>query len=89
VKKVKTGKRPQDRREDGGNTAGGETELMLDGFRARNGFRERLVTKLTERGYHGRKAGGPACLGGGPGCERLRLNGVRTQWRRPFHFRTE
>ena len=39
--------------------------MMLDGFRVRNGFRERLVTKLKERGYHGRKAGGPACLGGG------------------------
>jgi len=38
--------------------------MMLDGFRVRNGFRERLVTKLKERGYHGRKAGGPACLGG-------------------------
>jgi len=36
---------------------------MLEGFRVRNGFRERLVTKLKERGYHGRKAGGPACLG--------------------------
>jgi len=42
----------------------------------RNGFRERLVTKLKERGYYGRKAGGPAYLGGGPGCERLRLKGI-------------
>ena len=32
--------------------------MMLDGFQVRNGFRERLVTKLKERGYHGRKAGG-------------------------------
>ena len=40
---------------------------MLDGFRVRNGFRERLVTKLKERDYHGRKAGWPACLGGGAG----------------------
>jgi len=30
---------------------------MLDGFRVRNGLRERLVTKLNEGGYHGRKAG--------------------------------
>jgi len=37
---------------------------MLDGFRVRNGFRERLVTNLKKRGYHGRKAGGPGCLGG-------------------------
>jgi len=43
------------RRESGG---GRETEVMLDGFRVRNGFRERLVTKLKEREYHGRKAGG-------------------------------
>ena len=39
--------------------------MMLDGFHVRNGFRERLVTKLNKRGYHGKKAGGPACLGGG------------------------
>jgi len=39
--------------------------VMLDRFRVRNGFRERLVTKLKERGYHGTKAGGPACLRGG------------------------
>ena len=49
-------------RESGG---GGETEVMLDGFRVRNGFRERLVTKLKERGYYGRNAGGRGCLGGG------------------------
>ena len=41
--------------------------MMLDWFRVRNGFRERLVTKLKERGYHGRKPGGLACLGGGAG----------------------
>ena len=51
--------------------------MMLDGFLVRNGFRERLVTKLKEREYHGRKAGGLACLGGGLGYERLRLKGVR------------
>jgi len=51
--------------------------MMLDGFRVRNGFRERLVTKLKQRVYHGRKAGGPACLGRGPGCERWRLKGIR------------
>ena len=63
---MKTGKCPPDMREDGGNPCGGgETEVMLDGFRVRNGFRERLVTKLKEREYPGRKAGGPACLGGG------------------------
>jgi len=33
-------------------------EVMLVGFRMRNGFRERLVTGLKERGYHGKKAGG-------------------------------
>jgi len=49
----------------GESGGGGETEVMLDGFRVRNRFRERLVTKLKEREYHGRKAGGPACLGGG------------------------
>jgi len=50
---------------------------MLDGFPVRNGFIDRLVTKLEEREYHGRKAGGPGCLGGGPGCERLRLKAFR------------
>jgi len=29
----------------------GEPEVMLDGFRVRNRFREMLVTKLKERGY--------------------------------------
>jgi len=38
---------------------------MLDGFRVSNGFRERLVMKLKDSGYHGRKARGLACLGGG------------------------
>jgi len=61
-------------RESGG---GGETEVMLHGFRVRNGYREEVVTKLKERVYHGRRAGGPACLGGGAGCETLRLKGVR------------
>ena len=41
----------------------GETEVMLDGFYVRNGCRERLMKNLKERGYHGRKAGGRACLG--------------------------
>jgi len=35
----------------------GEAEVMLVVFRMRNGFRERLVTGLKEREYHGRKAG--------------------------------
>jgi len=34
----------------------GEAEVMLVGFRMRNGFRERLVTGLKESGYHGKKA---------------------------------
>ena len=51
--------------------------MILDGCRVRNGFRESLVTKLKHRGYHGRKAGEPACLRGGLGCERLRLKGFR------------
>jgi len=55
----------------------GAPELMLKGLRVRKRFREILVTKLKERGYHGRKAGGRACLAGGPGCERVRLKGVR------------
>jgi len=46
------------------SSGGGETEVMLDGFRVRNAFKERLVTKLKVRGYHERKAGGQACLGG-------------------------
>ena len=36
----------------------GEAEVILVGFRMRNGFRKRLVTALKERGYHGKKAGG-------------------------------
>jgi len=41
----------------------GEAEVMLVGFRMRNGFRERLVTGLKERGYHGRTGGGRAYRG--------------------------
>ena len=41
--------------------------MILDGCRVRNGFRERIVTRLKHRGYHGRKAGEPACLRGGAG----------------------
>jgi len=43
----------------------GEAEVMLVGLRMRNGFRERLVTGLKERGYHGKKAGGRTYRGGG------------------------
>ena len=50
----------------------GEAEVMLVGFRMRNGFRERLVTGLKERGYHGKKAGGRAYQGGGGRKERCR-----------------
>jgi len=42
--------------------SGGEPDVMLDGFGVRNRFRERLVTKLKERRYHGKKAGGRPCL---------------------------
>ena len=62
------------RRESGG---GRETEVMLEGFRMRNGFRERLVMKLTQRVYHWRKAGGRVCLGQELGCDRLWLKGIR------------
>jgi len=44
--------------------SGGETAVMLEGFWVRNRFSERLVTKLRERGYYGRKADGQVCLGG-------------------------
>jgi len=47
----------------------GEAEVMLVGFRMRNGFRERLVAGLKERGYHGKKAGGWGYRGGRPGGE--------------------
>jgi len=39
-------------------------EVMLVGFRMRNGFRERLVIGLKERGYHGKKAGRQSYRGG-------------------------
>ena len=55
----------------------GEAELMLVGFRMRNGFRERLVTGLKERGYHRKKAGGRGYRGGGPGGEMSRPQDVR------------
>jgi len=42
----------------------GEAEVMLVGFRMRNGFKERLVTELRDRGYHGKKAGGRGNRGG-------------------------
>jgi len=43
----------------------GEAEVMLVGFQMRNGFRERLVTGLKERRYHGKKAGGRGYRRGG------------------------
>jgi len=43
-----------------------EAEVMLVGFRMRNGLREPLVTGLKERGYHGKTAGGRAYRGGRP-----------------------
>jgi len=50
----------------------GEAEVMLVRFRMRNGFRERLVRGLKERGYHGKKAGGREYRGGRPGGEMSR-----------------
>jgi len=55
----------------------GEAEVMFVGFRMRNGFRERLVTRLKERGYHGRKPGGWVYQGGRPEGERSRPQDVR------------
>jgi len=62
----------------------GEVEVMLVGFRMSNGFRERLVTGLKERGYHGKKAGGRGYQGGRPGGEMSRLQDVRKRaaWER-------
>jgi len=55
----------------------GEAEVMLVGFWMRNGFRERLVTGLMERGYDGKKAGGRGYHGGRPGGEMSRPQDVR------------
>jgi len=55
----------------------------------RNGFRERLVTKLKERGYHGTKAGRPPCLGGGPGSKRVRLRASAERQHGNVDFRRE
>jgi len=55
----------------------GEVEVMLVGFRMRNGFRERFVTGLKERGYHGKKAGRREYRGGRPGGEMSRPQDVR------------
>jgi len=55
----------------------GEAKVMLVGFRMRNGFRERLVTRLMEIGYHGMKAGGRGYRGGRPGREMSRPQDVR------------
>jgi len=42
----------------------GEAEVMLVRCRMRNRFSERLVMRLTERGYHEKKAGGRGYWGG-------------------------
>jgi len=55
----------------------GEAEVMLMGFRMRNGFRERLVTGLKERGYHRKKAGGRGYRGRRLGGEMWRPQDVR------------
>ena len=62
----------------------GDAEVMLVGFRMRNGFRERLVTGLKERGYHGKKAAGRGYRGGRPGGEMWRPQDVRKRavWER-------
>jgi len=62
----------------------GEAEVMLVGFQMRNGFRERLVTGLHERGYQGKKAGGRGYFGGRPGGEMSRPQDVRKRaaWER-------
>jgi len=62
----------------------GEAEVMLVGFWMRNGFWERLVTRLKERGYHGKKAGGRGYRGGSPGGEMSWLQDVRKRaaWER-------
>jgi len=61
----------------------GEAEVILVGFRMRNGSRERLVTGLKERGYHGKKGGG-GYRGGSPGGEMSRPQDVpkRAVWER-------
>ena len=62
----------------------GEAEVMLVGFRMRNGFRERLVTELKERGYHGRKPCGLAYRERRPEGEMLWPQDVRKRaaWER-------
>ena len=62
----------------------GEAEVMLVGFRMRNGFSERLVIGLKERGYHGKKAGGRGYQGGRPGREMSPPQDVRKRaaWER-------
>jgi len=62
----------------------GEAEVMLVEFRMRNGFRERLVTGLKEREYHGKKAEGQGYRGYRPGGEMSRLQDVskRAAWER-------
>ena len=60
----------------------GEAEVMLVGFQMRNRFRERLVTGLKERGYHGKKAGGQGYRGYWPGGDMSRPQEVckRAAW---------
>jgi len=61
-----------------------EAEVMLVGFWMRNGFRERLLRGLKQRGYHGKKAGGRAYREGRPEGERSRPQEVhkRAAWER-------
>ena len=61
-----------------------EAEVMLVGFRMRNGFTERLVMGLLERWYHGKKAGGRGYRGGRPGGEMSRPQDLRKRaaWER-------
>ena len=55
----------------------GEAEVMFVGFQMRNGFRERLVTRLKKRGYHGKKAGGQGYRARRPRGEMSRPQDVR------------
>jgi len=63
--------------------SGGETGVIPVGFLMRNGFRERLVTGLKDRGHYGKKAGRQAYEGSRQGGEISWLQDVhkRAAWK--------
>jgi len=67
VKKVKTGKRPQDRREDGGNTAGGRNRVDVGRVPGEKQIQREASDEVNRERVSWEESGRAALPGGGAG----------------------